>query len=79
MGIRTIAKGNWSSMKREMAGKMTSDVNGREEVTAAVAKEAKATRRGMPVQSAELPAYPKIKLRFLNSDKPNPLSQCRFF
>jgi len=38
-------------MKRVIAGKMMSDVNGREDVTAAVAKEAKATRRGIPVQS----------------------------
>jgi hypothetical protein len=35
-----IAKGNWRSMNKEMAGKMISDVNGRDEVEAAVAKDA---------------------------------------
>ncbi len=39
----TIARGNWSSMKREMEGKILSDVRGASEVNAAVAKELKAT------------------------------------
>jgi hypothetical protein len=39
-----MASGNCSNMKREMEGKMTSAVNGFEEVVAATAKELKATR-----------------------------------
>ena len=39
-----MARGNCRSMKREIAGKMTSDVKGVVEVTAATAKELKATK-----------------------------------
>ena len=39
----TIAKGNWRSIKRDMAGKMTSEVRGIEDVNAAAAKELNAT------------------------------------
>ena len=49
----TIARGNWSNMKRDMAGKMTSDVRGLLDTTAAVANEEKATRIGIPLQRAE--------------------------
>jgi hypothetical protein len=38
-----IASGNWRSMKSEMLGKILSDVSGELEVSAAVAKELKAT------------------------------------
>lgn len=38
-------------MKSDMAGKMTSDVSGLEEVKAATAKELNATSRGIPVHS----------------------------
>ena len=53
MGLRTIADGNWRSMKREMAGKILSDVNGEEEVSAAVAKELKATKTTQPTSENE--------------------------
>ena len=39
----TIARGNCSNMKREIDGKILSDVSGASEVKAAVAKELKAT------------------------------------
>lgn len=39
----TIAKGNWRSIKRDMAGKMISEVRGIEDVNAAAAKELNAT------------------------------------
>jgi hypothetical protein len=57
MAVLTIAKGNWSNINSEIAGKIISEVRGRDEATAAVANEAKATRRGIPVQSVILPAY----------------------
>lgn len=57
MNTHTIAKGNCNNMNREMAGKITSDVKGREEVTAAVAKELNATSNGMPLQSAIFQDY----------------------
>jgi hypothetical protein len=41
-------------MNKEMAGKMTSDVRGRDEVEAAVAKDAKATSNGIPVNNVVL-------------------------
>jgi len=62
-GYFTIAKGNCNSMKREIAGKITSEVKGRGETTAAVAKEANATSNGMPVQRAIFPAYVKLSIR----------------
>lgn len=43
-----MARGNWSNMKSEIAGKITSDVKGLSCVAAAVAKELNATSRGMP-------------------------------
>jgi hypothetical protein len=49
----TMARGNWRSMKRDMAGKMTSEVRGLLDVMAAVANELNATRMGIPLQSAE--------------------------
>lgn len=52
----TIARGNCKSINNAMAGKMTSDVRGLEEVSAAVAKELKATSKGIPLQRAELQA-----------------------
>ena len=39
----TIARGNCSNMKREIDGKILSEVSGASEVKAAVAKELKAT------------------------------------
>ena len=39
-----IASGNWRSMKSEIEGKILSDVKGVSDVSAAVAKELKATR-----------------------------------
>jgi len=39
-------------MNREIAGKMMSEVRGLEDVSAAVAKELNATRRGIPLQRA---------------------------
>ena len=39
-----MTRGNWRSMKSEIAGKMRSDVRGTSEVTAATAKEENATR-----------------------------------
>jgi len=59
----TIAKGNCSNMKREIAGKITSEVKGRVETTAAVAKEANATSNGIPVQRAIFPAYMGLSIR----------------
>jgi len=44
-------------MKREIAGKITSEVKGRVETAAAVAKEANATSKGIPDQRAIFPAY----------------------
>ncbi len=44
-------------MNKEIAGNMTSDVNGFEEVAAATANELKATSRGTPLHSAELHAF----------------------
>jgi hypothetical protein len=43
-------------MNREMAGKMMSDVSGFEEVKAALAKELKATSKGIPVHNVVLRA-----------------------
>jgi hypothetical protein len=43
MFLRTIARGSERSMKREMAGKITSAVSGLSENTEAVAKELNAT------------------------------------
>jgi len=59
----TIAKGNCSNMKREIAGKITSEVKGRLETTAAVAKEANATSNGIPDQRAVFPAYVRLSMR----------------
>ena len=39
-------------MNNEIAGNITSEVKGLDEVTAAVAKELKATSRGIPLQRA---------------------------
>ena|SRR5258708_40245101 len=55
----TIARGNWRSMNKEIAGKIISDVRGFEETKAAVASELKATSNGMPVHSAMLHAWTK--------------------
>ena len=44
-------------MNNEIAGKIISDVRGFEDVRAAVAKELKATRRGIPLQRAILQDY----------------------
>jgi hypothetical protein len=52
-----VAKGNWRSMKSEILGNITSEVNGIDEVQAAVAKELKATRSGIPLPSAALNDY----------------------
>ena len=43
---RTMASGNWRSMKSEMEGKILSEVSGASEVSAAVAKELNATSTG---------------------------------
>lgn len=51
-----MAKGNWRSMNKEIAGKIMSDVRGLLETRAAVASELKATSKGMPVHNAELHA-----------------------
>ena len=50
----TMARGNCRSMNKEIAGKIRSAVNGREEVMAAVVNELNATNRGMPVHNAIL-------------------------
>lgn len=47
-----MASGNCRSMNKEIAGKIMSEVRGFEDVSAAVAKELKATRRGIPLQRA---------------------------
>jgi hypothetical protein len=44
-------------MNNEIAGKIISDVKGFEDVRAAVAKELKATRRGIPLQRAIFQDY----------------------
>ena len=44
-------------MNKDIAGKIISDVRGFEDVRAAVAKELKATRRGIPLQRAILQDY----------------------
>ena len=46
----TIAKGNCKSMKRDIAGKITSEVKGLEDVAAATAKELKATNTTQDVK-----------------------------
>ena len=51
-----MARGNPSRLNRAIAGKIMSDVRGFEEITAAVAKELNATRSGIPLQRARLPA-----------------------
>ena len=43
----TIANGNCKSMKRDIAGKILSDVKGDEDVKAAVANELNATKTGV--------------------------------
>jgi hypothetical protein len=54
---RTMANGNCNSMNRLMAGNMTSLVRGWSETMAAVAKELKATRIGMPLHRVMLKLY----------------------
>jgi len=44
-------------MNNEIAGNIMSDVRGFEDVRAAVAKELKATRRGIPLQRAIFQDY----------------------
>lgn len=56
MGLHTIARGNCRSINNAIAGNMTSEVRGREEVKAAVAKELNATSNGMPFHSVVLNA-----------------------
>jgi hypothetical protein len=52
-----MARGNCKSMNKEIAGKIRSAVNGREEVMAVVVNELNATNRGMPVHNAILHDY----------------------
>lgn len=54
----TMARGNCSSMNNEIAGNMMSEVRGFDDTAAAVAKELKATSRGIPLQSDVLSAFP---------------------
>ena len=56
-----MASGNCKSMNKEIAGKIMSEVRGFEDVNAAVAKELKATRRGIPLQRAIFKDYMKRK------------------
>lgn len=52
----TMASGNCKSINNAIAGKMTSDVKGLDEVNAAVAKELNATSKGIPFHKATLHA-----------------------
>jgi hypothetical protein len=52
-----MASGNCRSMNNAIAGKMTSDVRGLDEVNAAVANELNATSKGIPLHKATLHAY----------------------
>lgn len=54
---RTMANGNCNNMNKLMAGNMTSLVRGWSETMAAVAKELKATRIGMPLHRVMLKLY----------------------
>jgi hypothetical protein len=54
--FHTIARGNCKSMNNAIAGNMTSEVRGRDEVRAAVAKELNATSRGIPLHKVVLKA-----------------------
>lgn len=56
MGTHTMANGNCNNINNEIAGKMMSEVKGRDDTVAAVANEANATSKGIPVQRAVLPA-----------------------
>lgn len=56
-----MAKGNCNSINKDIAGKIISGVRGFDEVTAAVAKELKATNSGIPLQRAILHAYTSIR------------------
>ena len=51
-----MANGNWRSMKSEMLGNIISEVSRVDEVRAAMAKELKATRSGIPLHKVVLSA-----------------------
>ena len=50
----TISKGNCKSINNDIAGKIKSEVRGLEDMVAAVAKELKATSKGIPLHRAIL-------------------------
>lgn len=61
---RTMASGNWSNMKSEMAGKMMSEVRTCP-VRAATAKDAKATNSGTPAHRAPLSTCARFNIHYL--------------
>ena len=50
----TISKGNCKSINNDIAGKIKSEVRGLDDMVAAVAKELKATSKGIPLHRAIL-------------------------
>jgi len=65
-------------MNKEIAGKIMSEVRGFEDVSAAVAKELKATRRGIPLQRAIFQDYMRCK-QIRSWQSLNALSRCQSF
>jgi hypothetical protein len=63
-----MPRGNWRSMKRLRLGNMTSDVSGVSLVYAAVAKDARATRRGMEDQKTVFKACNEFRVSAMDGN-----------